>query len=65
MKQLTEKGHQVVGVDNLNSYYDVALKEARLNHFIQQRASRNWFIWISLIVMVALFEAEQFDQVIP
>ncbi|TMP77049.1 protein CapI, partial [Pseudoalteromonas ruthenica] len=30
VEQLTAKGHQVVGVDNLNNYYDVALKEARL-----------------------------------
>lgn len=29
-EQLTAKGHTVVGVDNLNDYYDVALKEARL-----------------------------------
>ncbi|WP_434567173.1 hypothetical protein [Vibrio chagasii] len=30
VEQLTAKGYQVVGVDNLNDYYDVALKEARL-----------------------------------
>lgn len=30
VEQLTAKGHQVVGIDNLNDYYDVALKEARL-----------------------------------
>ena len=29
-KRLLEDGHQVVGVDNLNPYYDVSLKEARL-----------------------------------
>ena len=28
--RLLERGDQVVGVDNLNSYYDVGLKEARL-----------------------------------
>lgn len=28
--RLLERGDQVVGVDNLNDYYDVALKEARL-----------------------------------
>ena len=27
---LLEAGHQVSGIDNLNAYYDVALKEARL-----------------------------------
>ncbi len=30
-KQLLEEGHEVVGVDNLNHYYDVRLKLARLN----------------------------------
>lgn len=29
-KRLLEAGHQVVGIDNLNDYYDVSLKQARL-----------------------------------
>lgn len=29
-KALLDRGHQVVGVDNLNAYYDISLKEARL-----------------------------------
>ncbi len=29
-KKLLAEGHAVVGVDNLNDYYDVKLKEARL-----------------------------------
>jgi UDP-glucuronate 4-epimerase len=29
-KRLLEEGHQVVGLDNMNPYYDVTLKEARL-----------------------------------
>ena len=29
-KRLLERGNEVVGVDNLNNYYDVRLKEARL-----------------------------------
>ena len=29
-ERLLARGDQVVGVDNLNDYYDVALKEARL-----------------------------------
>ena len=29
-KALLERGDQVLGIDNLNEYYDVALKEARL-----------------------------------
>jgi UDP-glucuronate 4-epimerase len=30
-KALLERGDQVVGFDSVNSYYDVTLKEARLN----------------------------------
>lgn len=31
-KRLLERGDAVAGVDNLNNYYDVSLKEARLEH---------------------------------
>ena len=31
-KRLLEKGYHVVGLDNLNTYYDINLKNARLNH---------------------------------
>ncbi len=62
--QLTAKGHQVVGVDNLNDYYDVALKEARLN-----RIQHDNFKLVKLDIaerdgVASLFEVEQFDQVI-
>ena len=30
-RRLLEEGHEVVGLDNLNDYYDVRLKEARLD----------------------------------
>ncbi|MEZ9798999.1 NAD-dependent epimerase [Vibrio cyclitrophicus] len=64
VEQLTAKGHQVVGVDNLNDYYDVALKEARL-----ARIQHVSFKLVQLDIadrdgVANLFEAEQFDQVI-
>ena len=31
VKRLCALGHTVVGLDNLNDYYEVSLKEARLN----------------------------------
>ena len=31
-KALLAKGKQVIGVDNLNDYYDVSLKQSRLNN---------------------------------
>src|SRR5690606_9510443 len=30
-KKLLENGHEVVGIDNINDYYDINLKYARLN----------------------------------
>jgi UDP-glucuronate 4-epimerase len=36
-RALLERGEQVIGLDNLNPYYDVALKEARLAQLEPQR----------------------------
>ena len=33
--RLLELGHEVIGLDNLNDYYDVNLKKARLEHITQ------------------------------
>lgn len=33
---LTDRGHQVLGIDNLNDYYDPALKDARLSRLSGQ-----------------------------
>ncbi|MGR5000255.1 NAD-dependent epimerase [Vibrio celticus] len=64
VEQLTARGHQVIGIDNLNDYYDVLLKEARLN-----RIQHDNFSLIKLDIadrdgIASLFEAEQFDHVI-
>ena len=40
-KRLLERGDDVVGIDNLNDYYDPALKHARLEHSAQVRAASN------------------------
>lgn len=64
VEQLTSKGHSVVGVDNLNDYYDVNLKLARL-----ERIKHENFTLVELDIadrdaVASLFEKEQFDQVI-
>ena len=41
-KKLIHKGHEVVGFDNLNTYYDIKLKEARLS--ILEKISQNQFL---------------------
>ena len=40
-KKLLEEGHTVIGFDNLNDYYDVDLKKARLNQLITMNYSIN------------------------
>ncbi|NOG31690.1 NAD-dependent epimerase [Halomonas sp. TBZ9] len=64
-KRLAGQGHDLVGIDNLNDYYDVALKHARLSDLIKCDDVR--FIELDLADsegMSALFAAEQFDRVI-
>ncbi len=64
VQMLCNKGHQVIGIDNNNDYYDVALKEARLLkikhpqfHFIKLDISDSRKI-------ATLFAEQQFDRVI-
>lgn len=63
VERLTAAGHQVIGIDNINGYYDIALKEARLN-----RISHPLFTFIKLDLadreaVPALFEKHQFERV--
>ncbi|EOW9250398.1 TPA: NAD-dependent epimerase [Vibrio cholerae] len=64
VEKLTAKGHQVIGVDNLNDYYDVKLKHARLD-----RIQHESFTLVELDIadrqaLQQLFIDEQFDRVI-
>ncbi|HIF9541969.1 TPA: NAD-dependent epimerase [Photobacterium damselae] len=63
-ERLTALGHQVIGIDNLNDYYDVNLKLARL-----KRIEHSNFEFIKLDLadregMAELFKVQQFDRVI-
>lgn len=63
-KRLLAAGHQVVGIDNLNDYYDVNLKQARLDLLKHDNFS---FYKIDLAdreKMAALFVDERFERVI-
>ncbi|MGY3930986.1 nucleotide sugar epimerase [Aeromonas encheleia] len=65
VQRLCADGHQVVGIDNLNDYYEVSLKEARLALLLPLPAFR--FERCDLAdrpVMAALFARERFDRVI-
>jgi UDP-glucuronate 4-epimerase len=71
-EELTIAGHQVVGIDNLNDYYDPALKLARLRRVEQRLADRGQssnFRFIKLDIadrvgIADLFASEQFDRVV-
>jgi UDP-glucuronate 4-epimerase len=64
-QRLLAAGVQVVGLDNLNDYYDPTLKEARLARLSEVKG----FSFVKLDVadrpgMAALFERERFDRVV-
>ena len=47
VKRLVANGHQVIGLDNINSYYDPALKFARLAQVgIPQSDAENWYKFV-------------------
>lgn len=63
--RLLARGDEVVGLDNLNDYYDVRLKEDRLARLTPQPGFR--FVKMDVADrpgMEALFAAERFDRVI-
>jgi len=63
--RLLERGDEVVGLDNLNDYYEVSLKEARLARFEDHENFRLVKMDLSdREDMAALFAEEQFDKVI-
>lgn len=64
-QRLLAQGHEVVGLDNLNEYYDVTLKQARLARLTPHAAFR--FEKLDLADeagLRALFAREQFRQVV-
>ncbi|EMF06161.1 NAD-dependent epimerase [Serratia marcescens] len=64
-ERLLTAGHQVVGIDNLNDYYDVGLKMARLDRLADKPGFR--FIKLDLADregMATLFAEHQFQRVI-
>ena len=64
-RRLLERGDEVVGLDNLNEYYDVTLKRARLALLDAQAGFK--FVKLDLADrggMAELFAAERFDRVV-
>lgn len=64
-KRLLEQGHQVIGLDNLNDYYEPELKQHRLAQLLP--FENFTFVELDLASregIAALFKAEHFDRVI-
>lgn len=64
-KRLCKEGYMVVGIDNLNDYYDVGLKHSRLD--LLKKESNFQFAKLDLNDrpgMIRLFEKEKFNGVI-
>ena len=62
---LIAEGHDVVGVDSLNDYYDVGLKQYRLNTLLQEKAFS--FLQLNLAdaqAVASLFSKHRFQLVI-
>ena len=65
-RKLLDRGDEVVGLDNLNAYYDPKLKEARLARLTPRAGFR--FAKLDLADaagMAALFKAQRFERVVP
>lgn len=64
-KRLSGLGHEILGIDNLNDYYDVSLKQARLDDLVSCEDIR--FLKLDLSDregMETLFAEHRFDRVI-
>lgn len=65
-KALLEQGHHVYGIDNINDYYSVTLKQDRLNELISTYSQFQFqkMDITNLNAIYSLFKNEQFDYVI-
>ena len=64
-KRLLLEGYYVVGIDNLNDYYDVKIKEERLNWFKDNSSFKFYKMDIcDEEHLIELFDSEQFDIVV-
>ena len=67
-QKLLSLGHSVVGVDNLNDYYEVSLKRARVNEMLKHPSADAFSMQELNIVdraaMSALFQTNKFDVVV-
>src|SRR2546430_14415791 len=66
-RALLDRGDDVVGIDNLNDYYDPSLKQARLDNLARQYGNRFRFERVDFShadALKALAETYQFDSIV-
>ena len=64
-KRFVEQGHEVIGIDNLNDYYDVNLKHGRLGWLAEQSGFTFKRVELSDRAAVdAVFAEHKFDRVV-
>ncbi|GEA51305.1 NAD-dependent epimerase [Vibrio inusitatus NBRC 102082] len=64
VERLTDAGHEVVGIDNMNDYYQVSLKEDRLKRIVHDKFVFKHLDLADREGIAGLFAEEQFDKVI-
>jgi len=64
-RRLLDRGDEVVGIDNLDDYYDVALKKARLGQLAAKESFRfSRLDIVDAVAMEGLFRDGRFDNVV-
>ncbi|MBC8213910.1 MAG: GDP-mannose 4,6-dehydratase [Candidatus Marinimicrobia bacterium] len=64
-KRLCKEGFNIVGIDNLNDYYDINLKKARLNQLTDySNFSFQKMDIVDLVSLTKLFENNKFEMVL-
>jgi UDP-glucuronate 4-epimerase len=67
-KELLARGDTVIGIDNINDYYDVTLKQGRLNVLTEHTLSENFtFLKMDIAsrdLIGSLFSSSAFDKVV-
>ena len=66
-RALLERGNRVVGIDNLNDYYEVTLKRARLDNLGRQFGNRFHFEQLDFSnadTLTTFAEAQDFDSIV-
>ena len=61
---LLKDGHEIIGLDNFNSYYDVSLKRARINNINHTQFSLLEIDLVDKKNLISLFEKNDFDVVV-